>query len=296
MVKDARLSSLEEWQKFVIITFDEMKIREGLVYDKYNDQLIGFVSLDDITNRLLELERTCTSTSSPPTIATHMLVLLVRGLTIPLKFPFAQFPTNGVAAYQLYPLISEAILRLEMLGFKVICLTSNGASPNRKLCRILQSNRTSTDTVPYRMENVYTDDDRNIYFMSDVPHLLKTTRNCWANSSAHNRSRHLWVSRILLKAAMKIFYTLFWFLQINGMEISWQHLVRVYEANTGQHTDTPGLVLLPKVKYEHIHLTSYSKMRVDLAAQVCFPIETVHILSRLNFTIILHIGSQQQCG
>ena len=205
LVKDARLSSLEEWQKFVIITFDEMKIREGLVYDKYNDQLIGFVSLDDITNRLLELERTCTSTSSPPTIATHMLVLLVRGLTISLKFPFAQFPTNGVAAYQLYPLISEAILRLEMLGFKVICLTSNGASPNRKLCRILQSNRTSTDTVPYRMENVYTDDDRNIYFMSDVPHLLKTTRNCWANSNAHNCSRHLWVSRILLNAVMKIF-------------------------------------------------------------------------------------------
>jgi len=29
-----------------------------------------------------------------------------------------------------------------------------------------------------------------------------------------------------------------------------------------------GLRLVPKLKYEHIYLTSYSKMRVDLAAQV----------------------------
>ena len=31
---------------------------------------------------------------------------------------------------------------------------------------------------------------------------------------------------------------------------------------------TPGLALIPKLTYEHISLTSYSKMRVDLAAQV----------------------------
>ena len=29
-----------------------------------------------------------------------------------------------------------------------------------------------------------------------------------------------------------------------------------------------GLRILPKIKYEHIRLTSFSKMRVDLAAQV----------------------------
>lgn len=29
-----------------------------------------------------------------------------------------------------------------------------------------------------------------------------------------------------------------------------------------------GLCLLPKLKFEHIKLTSFSKMRVDLAAQV----------------------------
>ena len=33
-------------------------------------------------------------------------------------------------------------------------------------------------------------------------------------------------------------------------------------------TDTPGLSLVPKLKFEHIYLGSFAKMRVDLAAQV----------------------------
>lgn len=32
-----------------------------------------------------------------------------------------------------------------------------------------------------------------------------------------------------------------------------------------------GLRLVPKLKYEHIYLTTFSKMQVDLAAQVCLP-------------------------
>ena len=57
-------------------------------------------------------------------------------------------------------------------------------------------------------------------------------------------------------------------LQINGKDISWQHLVKLYEENAGQSTDTLDLVLLHKVKYDHVYLNSYSKMKVNLAAQV----------------------------
>ena len=32
--------------------------------------------------------------------------------------------------------------------------------------------------VPYRAQNQYSDKPGYIYFFSDVPHLLKTTRNC----------------------------------------------------------------------------------------------------------------------
>ena len=38
--------------------------------------------------------------------------------------------------------------------------------------------------------------------------------------------------------------------------------------NAGKSIETPGLCIVPKLKLEHIKLTSFSKMRVDLAAQV----------------------------
>lgn len=57
--------------------------------------------------------------------------------------------------------------------------------------------------------------------------------------------------------------------QCNGNNIEWKHVVDLYHRNAGRVTQAPGLSIVPKLKYEHIHLNSFSKMRVDLAAQVC---------------------------
>ena len=53
--------------------------------------------------------------------------------------------------------------------------------------------------------------------------------------------------------------------QNDGWFISWSHIWKLYEHDmaTGM-----GIRLVPKLKYEHISLNSFSKMRVDLAAQV----------------------------
>ena len=40
----------------------------------------------------------------------------------------------------------------------------------------------------------------------------------------------------------------------------------LYEQDAGKSS---GISMVPKLTYEHLHLTSFSKMRVDLAAQVC---------------------------
>ena len=53
--------------------------------------------------------------------------------------------------------------------------------------------------------------------------------------------------------------------QCNGKSISWHHISALYEEDRQPGV---GLTLLPKLKYEHIRLTSFSKMRIDLAAQV----------------------------
>ena len=64
---------------------------------------------------------------------------------------------------------------------------------------------------------------------------------------------------------VNVWYVLF---QMNGQDISWQHLVRLFERHCTMKHAAPGLSILPRLRYEHLHLTSYSKMRVDLAAQV----------------------------
>lgn len=48
------------------------------------------------------------------------------------------------------------------------------------------------DGVVYKTVNRYST-DRHIYLMSDVPHLIKTTRNCWY-ASRTGGTRCMWVS------------------------------------------------------------------------------------------------------
>ena len=66
-----------------------------------------------------------------------------------------------------------------------------------------------------------------------------------------------------------------YFIKCQGKEIAWSHLVSLYEHNRSD----AGLSLIPKLKFEHIHLTTFSKMRVDLAARaLCVYIFTLAIL------------------
>lgn len=161
-----------------------MKIKESLVYDKNGVKIIGFVDLGTLTNQLLEFEQSYNQSTHIP-VATHMLVLMVRGIFMHLEYPYAHFPTDKLSGSDLFSIVWEAIERLEFLGFKVLVVTADGASPNRKFFSLHgKLNKT---------QNPYSLDDRYIYFVSDVPHLLKTTRNCWSHSGGHGMTRLLWV-------------------------------------------------------------------------------------------------------
>jgi hypothetical protein len=50
--------------------------------------------------------------------------------------------------------------------------------------------------------------------------------------------------------------------------VTWEHIEKLYYDDSGFQSSTPGLSMVPKLKYEHVFLSSFSKMRVDLAAQV----------------------------
>ena len=96
-----------------------------------------------------ELERS--DDGSPPAIAKQMLVFMVRGIFFRLTFPYAQFATRDLSADVLLPMVCthakfppmlvsvlfpkvwKVIRSLECAGFRVISLTGDKASVNRKL-------------------------------------------------------------------------------------------------------------------------------------------------------------------
>jgi len=200
-----------------------------------------------------------------------MLVLMVRGLFSKLRFPYAQFPCAALCGDQFYDIFWQAVCQLERCGFRVLACTCDGLSSNRRFMKLHHSGSS------LKVLNPYASDGRYVFFLSDPPHLLKTTRNCWASTK-----RLLWVGVLCaIISLLKCFYS-------NSMMVSIYHghifetciwkptqmwLLQVWPSFRNNYVNLTnnkhlGLTLLPKLKYEHVELTNVSKMRVDLAAQV----------------------------
>ena len=123
LFRESDVANLEDWQKYVVLMFDEMKVKEDLVYDKRTGELIGFVNLGDINDHLQHFEQTLSSDiSDQPNLASSMLVFMVKGIFTRLEFPYAHFPCSSLTAEFLYPIVWDAIRRLEALGLKVLVL------------------------------------------------------------------------------------------------------------------------------------------------------------------------------
>ena len=160
------------------------------MYDKHSGEMIGFVNIGDVNNSLMAFQRAFESESDKPQLATHMLVFMVCGILTNLRFPYAQFSCKSSTADQLFSLVWGCVRHLEVAGFKVLATTCDGASCNRKFMKF-QGER---NNFVYKTENPYSDEPRPLFFISDAPHVIKTTQNCWANSFAHSNSWTLWVS------------------------------------------------------------------------------------------------------
>ena len=60
--------------------------------------------------------------------------------------------------------------------------------------RFFHMHKSRKGGVVYKTKNIYADDDRSIYFISDPPHLVKTVRNCWSHSYGRYCTREMLVS------------------------------------------------------------------------------------------------------
>ena len=78
-------------------------------------------------------------------IASSMLVIMVKGLTSKLNFPYAQFACANLSGDLVVDPVWEAISRLERPGIKVFALTCDGASTNRRLWNLHCKGRDITE-------------------------------------------------------------------------------------------------------------------------------------------------------
>lgn len=115
----------------------------------------------------------------------HALVFFIRGVCTELKFSLAHFATDGVTSDQLIPLFWEAVAVLEIsCNLWVIAATFDGVTPNTKFYRMHKDlDDDSGKDVCHRTINLYAP-HRFIYFFSDAPHLVKTTKNCLSHSGS----------------------------------------------------------------------------------------------------------------
>lgn len=174
--------------RYVFILIDEMYLKEGLIYEKSTGALIGFSDLGGVLQQLQEEEQVISgNTSKIRQLAKTMMVIMVRGIFTNVNFPYAQFSMSSPKGSNIFPLIWKAIDRLECNDLKVIGITCDGGSINRRFLKM------HGDSLSHKTINIYSTDNRSIFFFIDPPHLLKTIRNAFANPS-----RHLWVCCYIL--------------------------------------------------------------------------------------------------
>lgn len=231
--------NVPDFKRNVVLVWDEMKIKSGLAVSSKTGKLVGFCHSDsDDTDFGAMLDKNIDSSVE---VATHIMVLMVRGIMTRVNIPFIWYPCKSFTSLQLLGIVWKATRVLEYTNLKVRAWVCDGASSNRSLFKMHEQIGLDFENVTYCTRNRY-DRRRFIYYICDVPHLLKTVRNNLENSHGHLNSKHLVKDQQSFK---------------------WSHIV-----STVNEDKSMQLNRLVKIKEEHIHLSPQLRMRVKLASQV----------------------------
>ena len=108
------------------------------------------------------------------------------------------FANKNAIVSEIFSLSWKAVAICEtQCAIKVVTATCDVTSANHKFFGthfgITHGNELNADTdVLYRTINFFSEDKRYIYFISNLPHLLKTTRNCLINSGSGKGTHFMW--------------------------------------------------------------------------------------------------------
>lgn len=216
--------------------FDEVKVKEGLVFDTSSWELIGFTDLgtdEDDLNTLLKGDGS--ERSSGNGLATHVLQFFFKSLFANFEYPCAYFLTTGIKSPQLNKLFWEGVSLLHSNNFEVLLVCCDGAAANRAFMK-MNTNSGDATSVGY---NYFS--RRPLFMLSDPPHLIKKLRNNLSSSGFSEKCPRL--------------------LKNDGSLILWQHVEAAYEREKCRRAR------YTKLTSAHVNLDNLSKMRVKLAIE-----------------------------
>lgn len=208
-----KVSVMLEKAKDCLLCIDEMSIKSNLFYNLTTDIIIGF---EELPNKR--------STN----IATSALVVMARGISHNWKMPIAYFFTkNSTNIDDLKEIIFESIRKLKSVGLNVMAVTSD-QGPN--FYKLVKSFFKLSTEKPY-----FVVDESPIFYLFDVPHLLKSLRNNFF------KYRFVLETGTTDKRFLETMYNL---------------------DKAKQHR------LAAKLTDEHLNPNNFKKMKVKLAAQI----------------------------
>ncbi|KAK3910222.1 Transposable element P transposase [Frankliniella fusca] len=220
--------------------------------DRSSGRIIGFANVSEVSKELNSLQSFLDNADEKskvvPPIASKVLSFMVRGVARNVKEVVASYAVDNLTKEQLYCWSWEVICKLEVAGIAVVafCQTLSGVIFD-----------TVNKATPHRQ----------LYFILDVPHLLKTIGNCFQRSTKKNFE---------VKNGRKIWKRC---LQKNGQYILWSTIIRIFRED-----EKRPLRQCYKLNAKNVFLNSYSCMKVGPAAKV------------MSNTVASYLGQENRSG
>lgn len=168
-----KMESKTEFQRQGILIFDEMQVRQCTL----NVKTMKLMGVEDFG------KENDNSAQFADKYADHALVFMWSSLAENFCQPVAVYASKGATKRTcLAQLVLQVIRKLENAGALVHGLVSDGATTNRRMWTefgISEKLLTVSNKTTHPM-----DDNRFLYFFSDVPHLIKCLRNRFLKSRA----------------------------------------------------------------------------------------------------------------
>ena len=268
-VKGADSILSDEWARKGMLIYDGIHIKQDLVWDAYTGKFAGFV--DSFGGELDEKAMFKTSGKSHESFAdvmgTEYTQFYFRSVGAKFATPVAGWCTKAPNSVDIDIMVDQCEQILWTVGLDVVIEVCDGASAHRKRQQARCTFPHGDDEFKVAYTNPYS---RSLVFcVSDIPHIIKKARNNLSKSRAD----------LAQKGATRS-------MEYKSKPIVWDTIEAFFEEDSRR-----GVRVLHKLKPRHIYLNSFTKMRVNLAAQASKG--SIYLCTYVcNFAINHHVPQQ----